>query len=147
MLKHMISFGIGLRQICDAARLYITYKDQIDAQALFQMYKEVGILKWVHILHHILTKHIGLPNDALPFSYPEDTQSDWMLTEIWHGGNFGYYDDRFVNGKTIKTIPVHPDGAKRLWSNFKRYFPYAPQEAIFFPIIKLYSKFIGIDRD
>lgn len=147
ILKHMISFGIGFRQICDAARLYTIYSDKIDTQALYGMYKKVGILKWIHLLHHILEKHIGLDKKNLPFEYPLNTQSDWMLNEIWHGGNFGYYDDRFVNGKTIKTISVHPDGAKRLWKNFKRYFPYAPQEAVFFPVIKLYSKFIGIDRD
>ncbi|GEM62190.1 hypothetical protein SF1_01720 [Sphingobacterium faecium NBRC 15299] len=147
ILKHMISFGIGFRQICDAARLYNRYNGKIDKQALYEMYNKVGILKWIHLLHQILEKYIGLIKEDIPFEYPADTQSNWMLNEIWQGGNFGYYDDRFVNGKTIKTISVHPDGAKRLWNNFKRYYPYAPQEAVFFPIIKLYSKFIGIDRD
>lgn len=147
ILKHMISFGIGFRQICDVARLYHNYKDVIDGQALFVMYKKAGILKWIHVLHHLLEKHIGLPKEYLPFNYPEDTKSDWMLTEIWHGGNFGYHDDRFSMGKVNNTVSVHPDGAKRLWGNFKRYFPYAPQEAFFFPIIHLYSKFLGIDHD
>ncbi|MEN5434776.1 nucleotidyltransferase family protein [Sphingobacterium faecium] len=147
ILKHMISFGIGFRQICDVARLYHNYKDIIHDQDLFVMYKKAGILKWIHVLHHLLEKHIGLPKEYLPFNYPEGTKSDWMLTEIWHGGNFGYHDDRFSLGKVNTTVSVHPDGAKRLWGNFKRYFPYAPQEAFFFPVIHLYSKFLGIDHD
>lgn len=147
ILKHMISFGIGFRQICDVACLYSKYADQLDRNALYSIYKKAGILEWIHILHHILEKYIGLSKDLLPFDYPSNVQSDWMLKEIWHGGNFGYHDDRYVNGKTNKTISVQPDAPIRLWSNFKRYFPYAPQEAIFFPIVHLYSKILGIDKD
>lgn len=147
ILKHMISFGIGIRQICDIARLYSCYKDQLDRELLKKMYEKAGILKWTHVLHHLLEVNLGLKSEDLPFKFPKETVSDWMLNEIWHGGNFGYYDDRFINGKIIKTISIHPDGAKRMWNNFRRYFPYAPQEALFFPIMKLYSRFIGIDRD
>ncbi|MGA6119774.1 nucleotidyltransferase family protein [Sphingobacterium anhuiense] len=147
ILKHMISFGIGFRQICDVARLYTTYKDKINGILLYEMYKKAGILKWIHVLHHLLEEKLGLQKEELPFNYPLETHSNWMLTEIWHGGNFGYHDDRFSDGKINRKISVHPDADKRLWGNFKRYLPYAPQEAIFFPIIHLYSKFLGIDRD
>ncbi len=147
ILKHMISFGIGYRQICDAAMLYRAYKGQVDNDALKNMYKKAGILKWVHVLHHLLESHMGLEKNYIPFEYPKNITSDWMLNEIWNGGNFGHYDDRYVNGKVIKTISVYPDGAKRLWGNFKRYFPYAPQEAIFLPIIKLYAKIKGTEFD
>jgi len=147
ILKHMISFGIGMRQICDAARLYTYYKESLNNDLLKDMYKKTGIIKWIHVLHHLLETQIGLNKLDLPFSYPLNTNSDWMLAEIWHGGNFGYHDRRFADGKIIRTISVHPDGARRLWNNFQRYFPFAPQEAIFFPIMKLYSRYIGIDRD
>ncbi|MEN5058268.1 nucleotidyltransferase family protein [Sphingobacterium kitahiroshimense] len=147
ILKHMISFGIGFRQICDIARLYANYKDMIDGMLLQEIFKKIGILKWVQILHHLLENNIGLKKGNLPFNYPGDIHSDWLLTEIWHGGNFGYHDDRFIDGKINTKVSVHPDGSKRLWKNFKRYLPYAPQEAIFFPIIHLYSKFLGKDRD
>lgn len=147
ILKHLISFGMGLRQFCDSAKLYAYYYRDVDNQALLKIYKNAGILKWIYLLHEMLIKYIGLPEAYLPFEQPKSIDVKWMLEEVWHGGNFGYYDDRYKDGKIIKTVSSHPNGARRLWDNFKRYFPYAPQEAFFFPIIHIYSKFIGIDRD
>src|SRR5690606_38279968 len=43
ILKHLLSFGIGLRQVCDAAILYHAYRDKIDTAALRTMYKKAGI--------------------------------------------------------------------------------------------------------
>src|SRR5690606_39886186 len=40
ILKHLLSFGVGLRQICDAARLYYTYADQIDSDELEKIYQK-----------------------------------------------------------------------------------------------------------
>jgi hypothetical protein len=34
ILKHLLSFGIGIRQLCDAARLYKTYHNQVDGNVL-----------------------------------------------------------------------------------------------------------------
>lgn len=147
ILKHQISFGMGIRQFCDSARLYAYYNGQIDTEALKTIYKRTGILKWVHLLHKFLVVYIGLPKEYLPFQYPDNINMNWMAEEIWHGGNFGYYDERYAQGKINSNVSVHPDGAKRIWQNFKRYLPYAPQEAIFFPIMHVYSKFLGIDKD
>ncbi|MNN50985.1 hypothetical protein D3C81_1655960 [compost metagenome] len=90
--------------------------------------------------------HLGLPKKLLPFPYPEDWNADWMMDEIWYSGNFGQHDERYEGGQ-ITAISVHPEGAHRMWSNFKRYLKYAPQEVLFFPIIYTYSKFLGIDKD
>ncbi|AIM39087.1 hypothetical protein KO02_22165 [Sphingobacterium sp. ML3W] len=69
-----------------------------------------------------------------------------MMDEIWYSENFGQHDARFEGGKT-SVISVHPEGGHRLWANFKRYFKYAPQEVLLFPIVHTYSKFLGIDKD
>jgi len=133
ILKHLLSFGIGLRQICDAAILYHAYNKVIDSEQLRLMYKNAGILKWVHVLHVLLVKYIGLPKEDLPFPYPENLDADWMMEEIWNSGNFGFYDERYLEGK-VSFVSVHPDGARRLWRSMRLYFKYAPQEVIFFPI-------------
>ncbi|MEN5380494.1 nucleotidyltransferase family protein [Sphingobacterium kitahiroshimense] len=146
ILKHLITFGIGLRQICDSARLYSSVADQIDAEALKNIYSKAGILEWAHLLHIVLEKHLGLPKERLPFPYPEEWNADWMMDEIWYSGNFGQFDKRFEGGK-ITVISVHPKGASRMWLNFKRYLRYAPQEVLFFPFVYSYSKFLGIDKD
>ncbi len=146
ILKHLINFGIGLRQLCDSARLYYRVASQIDPTALQRIYKEAGILNWTHLLHIILVENLGLNKESLPFPYPDGWNAAWMMDEIWYSGNFGQHDERFKDGK-ITAISAHPEGAYRMWLNFKRYLKYAPQEVLFFPIVHTYSKFLGIDKD
>ncbi|MCS4166249.1 nucleotidyltransferase family protein [Sphingobacterium sp. BIGb0116] len=146
ILKHLITYGISLRQFCDSARLYYSELPNIDVQALHSIYKKTGMLKWTHLLHKLLVDYIGLPESAIPFAYPKDTRVDWMLDEVWHSGNFGFNDERFVQGKKTKFF-YHPDASKRLWGNFKRYLKYAPQEVIAFPIFQVYCKFLRKDSD
>jgi len=146
ILKHLINFGIGLRQLCDSARLYYRVASQIDPTALQKIYKEAGILNWIHLLHIILVENLGLQKESLPFPYPDGWNASWMMDEIWYSGNFGQHDARFKDGK-ITAISAHPEGAYRMWLNFKRYLKFAPQEVLFFPIVHTYSKFLGIDKD
>ncbi|RKF32486.1 hypothetical protein BCY89_15030 [Sphingobacterium siyangense] len=146
ILKHLIALGIGLRQFCDSARLYHTLSSQIDPDALKKIYRDLGILQWTHALHRILVDLIGLPITDVPFPYPKDIEINWIVDEIWYAGNFGYQDERFEGGKT-SSLSMHPDGANRLWTNFRRYYKYAPMEVFFYPLEQLYSKVIGIDRD
>ncbi|MEI2275617.1 nucleotidyltransferase family protein [Sphingobacterium sp. ML3W] len=146
ILKHLITYGIGLRQFCDSARLYFVVSDQINKVALQEIYKKTGILKWIHLLHKVLVENLGLPKSKLPFPYPENLETDWMLDEVWYSGNFGFNDERFASSKSPRVF-ARPDSPKRLWQNFKRYVKYAPEEAIAFPLIHTYSKFLGKDSD
>lgn len=143
ILKHLLGFGIGMRQICDAAVLYRAYAHKIDRVALRKMYQKVGILKWIHQLHGILVHDIGLPEENLPFPLPEGLKADWMMDEIWQSGNFGFYDERFADGK-VSFVSVRPDGARRLWRGLRLYFPYAPQEAFFFPIRRASARIMAM---
>lgn len=133
ILKHLLGFGIGMRQICDAAVLYHAYSAKIDSAQLRLMYKNVGILKWVHVLHGILVKYLGLSKEDLPFPYPDKLEVDWMVDEVWYSGNFGYHDQRYVAEKK-SFVSIYPGGAQRLLRSMRLYFKYAPQEVIFFPI-------------
>ncbi|MDM1295920.1 nucleotidyltransferase family protein [Sphingobacterium sp. N143] len=146
ILKHLITYGIGLRQFCDSARLYYSVSSQLDAPALEEIYRKTGILNWIHLLHKLLVDYLGLPKSSLPFPYPENTAMEWMVDEVWYSGNFGFKDERFENGKSSAHF-ARPDSPKRLWQNFKRYVKYAPEEAIAFPLMHTYSKFWGKDSD
>ncbi|WP_343539413.1 nucleotidyltransferase family protein [Sphingobacterium thalpophilum] len=146
ILKHLLAFGIGLRQICDSARIYYSTISQINKKDLKRLYKKAGILNWIHLLHDILVRYLGLPETSLPFSIPKNVNAEWMFDEIWNSGNFGFHDIRFKQGK-ISKVSRQPDGVNRLWRNFKRYVKYVPQEAFFFPLIQSYSRFLGKDKD
>ncbi|MBE8712347.1 nucleotidyltransferase family protein [Sphingobacterium hungaricum] len=141
ILKHLLSFGIGMRQLCDSARICYVYKDLFDGGKLKAVYKRLGILKWIELLHVLLVKFIGLPKEYLPFPMQEDKNADWMMEEILTAGNFGFYDSR-VNLEKERADNVRVDSVSRLKSNFLKYIPYAPMEAIFFPVTQFYSKFV-----
>lgn len=145
ILKHLIFFGIGLRQLCDSARLYHCTASQINSTELRKIYKDTGILNYTHLLHNILVKFLGLEIDKIPFPFPEKCNADWLMDEIWNSGNFGFHDERFEGGK-ITPISQQPDGAYRLWASFKMYYKYAPLETIFYPIMQAYSRFFGKDK-
>lgn len=129
ILKHLLSFGLGIRQLCDAARIYYIYGNRVDGQELMKVYKKLGILKWIHLLHAVLVKYIGLSAEYLPFKMINDVEVDWMMDDIWLSGNFGFYDS------------ARQQATRRIWSNMKKYVKYAPMETISFPLVHFYSKF------
>lgn len=139
ILKHLLSFGVGLRQLCDSAQIYLAFKDEIDGLALKKIYKTLGILKWVHLLHAVLVKFLGLPVAYLPFELPKNINADWMMDEILKSGNFGFY-----YGQTEKELQQPAEqrsqASYRVWSNVRRYFRFAPMEALSFPFVQVYSK-------
>ncbi|WP_149524379.1 nucleotidyltransferase family protein [Sphingobacterium hotanense] len=137
ILKHQITYGIGLRQLCDACLLYYAYGKHIDPQELKNIYQELGMLKWSHYLHQMLVDlfHLPLENIPYPIEYFSDVQ--WMENYILRTGNFGFFD------------PEHPDSEKpggrvdrpqRLFRNFYRFLGIAPMEALSFPFYQVYIK-------
>jgi len=141
ILKHLLSFGIGMRQLCDSARVCFQYANKIDGEDLRAVYRKLGILKWIDLLHILLVKYIGLETAKLPFPLPKNMQADWMMQEILLAGNFGFYDDRVDLAQEDKSNQ-RVDSFKRWKNNFRRYIAYAPQETLFFPLVHYYSRFV-----
>jgi len=139
ILKHLLSFGIGLRQLCDSARLYSVHKKAIDGGELKRIYGKLGILPWIHCLHQLLVDRLGLPEGDLPFELAEGVDAAWMMDDIWMAGNFGFTDPRF--GTTEVAAGERHDSAKRILRNVMRYVRYAPMEAISFPFVHFYSRY------
>ena len=135
ILKHLLSFGIGIRQLCDAARLYKTYHSHIDSTVLKAVYTKLKIIKWIELLHEVLVKYIGISEEDLPFPLERNQSADWMMEEIWKSGNFGFHDERYQQENSGKREGT----GKRLWSSFIKYVPYAPMEALSFPLVHFYS--------
>lgn len=137
ILKHQVTYGIGLRQLCDAAQLYDKLAEQFDGQELKHWYQKLGMLQWAYTFHEVLVDLLALDRQKLPFQPKNTPDFRWMSDEIMRSGNFGFYD------------PDHPDHtrpggrvnrAERLSKNFMRYVKLAPMEAISFPFFQVYSK-------
>ena len=137
ILKHQVTYGIGLRQLCDAARLYHNFSAEIDGEVLRYWYIKLGMLTWSYTFHEVLVDLVGLDRNKLPFQAQRTPDFKWMSEEIMQSGNFGFYD------------PKHPDHrnpggrvnrVERLSRSFKQYIQLAPMETLSFPFFQLYSK-------
>lgn len=139
ILKHMLSFGIGLRQLCDSACLISALSKQIDNEELKSIYKKIGIYQWVHILHEVLVSELGLDEEKLPFPCNKKTdKATRMLQEVWSCGNFGFYDVRFgghdKNTYRRKQVLLH-------WiRRFRMHLFLAPQETLSYPVIQFFLR-------
>jgi hypothetical protein len=140
ILKHLLAFGLGIRQLCDAARVYYAHRLSVNGQQLKEIYKKLGILEWIHLLHAVLVKYIGLQPEHLPFALPQHINADWMMEEIWRSGNFGYFDSRY-NLKGAKAGTDKKHSGRRVSRNLIKYFKYAPMEVFSFPVLQFISKF------
>lgn len=139
ILKHLLSFGVGLRQLCDAARLYYHYRAVLDKQEIYRIYVRLGIISWIDCFHHVLTSFIGLSEDDLPFETKKNRSGNWMIDEIWQTGNFGFHDSRY--GKLDDPLTGRNQASRRVGANIYRYLKYAPMEAISFPIMQSYNRY------
>lgn len=136
ILKHLLGYGIGLRQLCDAARVCYAHKEVLNSNKLLGVYQNFGVLKFIHVLHGVLVEYLGLPEDKLPFPRIKHPFVENMMQDIWTAGNFGFSaDSNEINGSNRSA------SNKRVWKNMFRYLPFARMEAISFPIVQFYSRF------
>ena len=90
ILKHVLGWGIGLRQLCDMARACSVLHDDTDPDEMKAISRKFGLTEWNRLLHAFLTDSLGLPAVCLP--YRETAPSGQPLADIiWRGGNFGRY--------------------------------------------------------
>ena len=89
ILKHVLGWGIGLRQLCDMACACYQLHREIDPDEMRTICQKLGLGRWNPLLHIFLKEHLGLPEYSLPYSEMAPTaQPLWDI--VWRGGNFGY---------------------------------------------------------
>ena len=145
ILKHMLSFGIGLRQLCDAARICYSLHEKIDGSELEKIYRKTGIYRWVLVLNELLVLELGLDEAYLPFSRSQGISYNWMIQEVWASGNFGFHDQRYggFNHATGHRRYIHMHWFHR----FRLHLRLAPQETLWFPITHFLSGFNSSNKN
>ena len=94
ILQHFFLGGIGLRQLCDIARLLWTYRECIDNDLLNERLLKMEIMKEWKTFGNLIVSVLGLPSEAMPFyedSFSSKTQR--VLSYILDMGNFGHNKD------------------------------------------------------
>lgn len=91
---HFLNEGIGLRQVCDWANILHAQRGEIDREKVAKLIKQWGLSKAAKLFGVVAVNYLGLPMEELPIPYtPKDMKTgEWLLNDIWQGGNFGRYD-------------------------------------------------------
>lgn len=148
---HLFSMGIGLRQICDWARLLHHNREQLDREAVVRELTALRLDRTARIFGALAVKYLGMPEAdlLLPFDRDDEACCDWLLDDIWNSGNFGRADT---------SRKLAPKGYWRhKWNSFKlmirrnrKLREIAPSEARWKPVVAVtnliwaqYYKYIG----
>lgn len=140
---HMTASGVGLRQLCDWARVLAqsafqdsnskfqvkNVNDNIDANRLEEILKELGYFKAYKAMGAFLVEYLGLPKEQFPFPLTEKDRK-WVKTikkNIMKNGNFGR-----SRRKIQKTGLLHSiESGWLILTQMFTFYRLAPKEIIF----------------
>lgn len=135
-VQHFLNEGIGLRQVCDWVCMLHAQRQLSGREETARLLKAFGIQKAARVFGVIAVRYLGLSAEDLPIAYREHDIAigDWLLNDIWQGGNFGQYDTRRKQ---------RPKGYwKSKWYTFTRALKrckelgtLAPAEARWYPLV------------
>lgn len=93
---HFLNEGIGLRQVCDWACLLHHERENIDRNKVAELLRRMGLTRAAQVFGVVAVKYLKLPVEDLPVPYSEKdlATGDWLMEDIWQGGNFGQFDTR-----------------------------------------------------
>ena len=142
ILKHLLTSGVGIRQLCDSARISYTYPHAIEAETFKKIYKKLGIYRWMQLLNNLLVNHLKMSFDYLPFSLAPQQKADQVMRDILLSGNFGMYGGPLSKNSDAprKRKKAYFHWMERL-IRYVRYVRYAPSEACWNPVLVVYSHF------
>ena len=142
ILKHLLTSGIGIRHLCDSARVCCTYPHTIETESFKKIYGKLGIYRWIQLLNNSLVNYLGMPEEYLPFPLEPQQKSEQMMQDVLRSGNFGMY------GGPLSQSADTPRKHKKAYFHwierlirYVRYVRYAPSEACWNPVIVVYSHF------
>ncbi len=93
-VQHFLNEGVGLRQVCDWACMLRNRCTPADRDEAARLLRSFGLAKAARVFGALAVRFLGLPRECLPVGFgPEDIPAaEWLLEDIWRGGNFGHYD-------------------------------------------------------
>lgn len=132
---HFLNSGVGLRQLCDWARLIHVQQGAVERDTFERQLRQMGLLRAAQAFAGLLVRGLHLPLEQIPFTLKRHPQLEAMLIdEILQTGNFGQWDRR---------IPPRPMGYwSGKWHTFTRALKrclrlmrFAPAEALCYPFL------------
>lgn len=103
ILHHVLSKGIGLRQICDwACFVSATQQESYWEKELLPLFKKAGLLKFCFIVTQVATDYLGTPAPSWLVRVDDKVPENFLKT-VFEGGNFGQKQTH-VSGADLMVI-------------------------------------------
>ena len=133
--NHLLKGGIGLRQVCDWARLVSVCQPEIDKAFVKKFIASARLMPAAQSFAYIATKYIGLNEDVLPFELngmKAERKGEILLADIVEKGNFGHH--------ATKQLSIPEKYWPRKWYSFclnvkraRELYRFAREEALWYP--------------
>lgn len=93
-VQHFLNEGIGLRQICDWACMLQAQRNLPGREDTAHLLKTFGLEKAARVFGALAVSYLGLSKETLPIAFQNKDlpKAQWLLNDVWQGGNFGQYD-------------------------------------------------------
>ena len=90
---HMLTSGVGIRQLCDWARYIYTFRDELDMDALQADLEKLSLMRAWKIYAALAVDTVGMDPARMPFydpAYGRYSRRLWRIID--KTGNFGKFD-------------------------------------------------------
>lgn len=146
MERHMISSGIGLRQLCDWMMFIAAMGAEKFRTEVMPELEKCGVLQFAEVLTAACVRYLGMPQDRVPWcAQVQPVLSDAMLEEILRGGNMGKADEN--NGASAMFVDRQGYAQKQnvlqvtlrqLTTLAKKHFPIVERVPLLLPVFWVY---------
>lgn len=128
MFRHLFEEGIGLRQFMDYYYI-ILHSTETDRREAVAVIRKIGKTRFLGAVMHVL-QEVFLLDEKYQLVKPNTNLGQFLMDEIWIGGNFGHHDNRAQKGRNYLSRI-----RKRLGRQL-RFYSFAPSEVICSPFWK-----------
>ena len=92
LFQHFVHGGVGFRQFCDWLLFLSKHKGKISADSFSAIAKSYALLYPMQVFARAAVKYLDAPETIFPFEMiHDDKHADWIIADIFQGGNFGFY--------------------------------------------------------
>jgi hypothetical protein len=128
MFRHLFEEGIGLRQFMDYYYI-IMNSTEWDRKEATDVIKKIGKNRFLGAVMYVL-QEVFLLDEKYLLVKPNKELGQFLMNEIWIGGNFGYHDNRVKKDKSLS------DRVKRRLKRQLTLYSFGPSEVICGPFWK-----------
>lgn len=131
--RHLLSEGVGLRQIMDCNQILL-HLDGASREEVLSTLESLGMKRFAAAVMHVLSEVFGLDDEFL-LCPPDEADGQFLLREISMAGNFGQCD----KNTAIMNRAALPIRAALKMRRLRRFFFLAPVEVICAPMFKIWQ--------